>query len=51
MIAHAEQNTPAGRLVTPEDVGNVTAWLCSEEARMIVGQTIELDGGYSLVLE
>lgn len=51
MIAHAEQNTPAGCLVTPEDVGNVTAWLCSEEARMIVGQTIELDGGYSLVLE
>lgn len=51
MIAHAEQNTPAGRLVTPEDVGSVTAWLCSEEARMIVGQTIELDGGYSLVLE
>ncbi len=51
MIAHAEQHTPAGRLVTPEDVGNVTAWLCSEEARMIVGQTIELDGGYSLILE
>lgn len=51
MISHAEQNTPAGRLVTPEDVGNVTAWLCSEEARMIVGQTIELDGGYSLILE
>ena len=51
MIAHAEQNTPAGRLVTPEDVGNVTAWLCSEEARMVVGQTLELDGGYSLILE
>ena len=51
MISHAEQNTPAGRLVTPEDVGNVTGWLCSEEARMIVGQTIELDGGYSLILE
>lgn len=48
MIAHAEQHTPAGRLVTPEDVGNVAAWLCSEEARMIVGQTIEVDGGYSL---
>ncbi len=48
MIAHAEQNTPAGRLVTPEDVGNLAAWLCSEEARMIVGQTIEVDGGYSL---
>ncbi len=50
MIAHAEQHTPAGRLVTPADIGNVAAWLCSEEARMIVGQTIEVDGGYSLVL-
>lgn len=50
MIEHAEQNTPAGRLVTPEDVGNVAAWLCSEDARMIVGQTIELDGGYSLLV-
>jgi len=49
MIAHAEERTPAGRLVTPEDVGNVAAWLCSEEARMIVGQTIEVDGGYSLL--
>ena len=49
MIRHAEGRTPAGRLVTPEDVGNVAAWLCSEEARMIVGQTIEVDGGYSLL--
>ena len=49
MIRHAEERTPAGRLVTPEDVGNVAAWLCSEEARMIVGQTIEVDGGYSLL--
>ena len=40
MIAYAEQNTPAGRLVTPEDVGEVAAWLCTEAARMIVGQTI-----------
>ena len=50
MIAHAEQHTPAGRLVTPEDVGAVAAWLCTEEAKMIVGQTIEVDGGYSLGL-
>jgi enoyl-[acyl-carrier protein] reductase III len=49
MIAHAERNTPAGRLVTPEDVGEVAAWLCTDAARMIVGQTIEVDGGYSLL--
>jgi enoyl-[acyl-carrier-protein] reductase (NADH) len=28
----------------------VAAWLCSEAARMIVGQTIEVDGGYSLLM-
>jgi len=49
MIAYAEQNTPAGRLVTPEDVGEVAAWLCTDAARMIVGQTIEIDGGYGLL--
>jgi enoyl-[acyl-carrier protein] reductase III len=50
MIDHAQKHTPAGRLVTPEDVGAVVAWLCSDAAGMIVGQTIELDGGYSLTM-
>ena len=49
MVAHAQQHTPAGRLVTPEDVGNLAAWLCSDAAAMIVGQTIEIDGGYTLL--
>jgi enoyl-[acyl-carrier protein] reductase III len=49
MIEYAERHTPAGRLVTPEDVGRVACWLCSEDAAMIVGQTIEIDGGYSLL--
>ena len=50
MTDHAQKHTPAGRLVTPEDVGAVVAWLCSDAASMIVGQTIELDGGYSLTM-
>lgn len=49
MIAHAVKRTPAGRIATPEDVGALAAWLCSDEAAMIVGQTIEVDGGYSLL--
>lgn len=49
MIDFATHNTPAGRLVTPEDVGDLAAWLCSDAASMIVGQTIEIDGGYSLL--
>ncbi|MBI3959412.1 MAG: enoyl-[acyl-carrier-protein] reductase FabL [Chloroflexi bacterium] len=49
IIANAQQRTPAGRLVTPEDVGELAAWLCSDAASMIVGQTIEIDGGYTLL--
>lgn len=48
VAANLLQATPAGRLVTPEDVGNVVAWLCTDAAAMVVGQTIEIDGGYSL---
>lgn len=40
--------TPAGRMVATEDVANVVAFLCSEEAFMIRGQTIIVDGGFSL---
>ncbi len=43
--------TPAGRLVTPEDVAQVVAFLCSPEASMIRGQTILVDGGYTLPAE
>ena len=39
---------PAGRLITPEEVAEVVAFLCTPAAAMIVGQTIALDGGYTL---
>ena len=39
---------PAGRLITPEEVAEVVAFLCSPAAAMIVGQTIVVDGGYTL---
>ncbi|MBA3532404.1 MAG: enoyl-[acyl-carrier-protein] reductase FabL [Ardenticatenales bacterium] len=50
MIESARQRTPAGKVVTPEDMANVVAFLCSDEADMIRGQTIVVDGGYSLAL-
>lgn len=43
-------NTPAGRLVTPEDVAGVVAFLCSPAAEMICGQVITVDGGFTLVV-
>lgn len=42
--------TPAGRMVTPEDVASIVAFLCSEEAFMIRGQTVVVDGGTSVGL-
>lgn len=39
------QSIPLGRAGTPEEIGNVIAWLCSKEAEFIVGQCIEMDGG------
>ena len=43
------KSMPIGRHVVPQDVANLVAFLCSREAEMIVGQTIILDGGISLV--
>jgi enoyl-[acyl-carrier protein] reductase III len=40
--------TPAGRALVPDDIANVVAFLCSEEAFMIRGQTIVIDGGTSV---
>jgi enoyl-[acyl-carrier protein] reductase III len=39
---------PAGRLVRPEDIAAAVAFLCSPEAEMIRGQTLIVDGGWSL---
>lgn len=46
---HQRGWTPMGRLGTPEDVGNVAALLCSEQAGWITGQVIYADGGASLM--
>jgi enoyl-[acyl-carrier protein] reductase III len=43
------RRTPAGRMVEPEDVARAVAFLCSEDSAMIRGQTIIVDGGFSLL--
>jgi enoyl-[acyl-carrier protein] reductase III len=40
---------PVGRLVTPEDVADLVLYLCSPGADMIRGQTVVVDGGWSLL--
>ena len=41
--------TPAGRLGTNEEVADVVVFLCSDAARYIQGQTIEVNGGMLMV--
>ena len=48
MIEQAGRDTPAGRMVTPQDLASVVAFLCLPESQMIVGQTIIVDGGMML---
>ena len=47
--ASMRKSIPIGRHVTTLDVANLVAFLCSPESEMIVGQTIILDGGVSLL--
>jgi enoyl-[acyl-carrier protein] reductase III len=42
------ERTPAGRLVEPEDIAAAVSFLCSANAAMIRGQTLVVDGGFSL---
>jgi len=48
MIADGLARTPAGRLVEPRDVADAVCFLCSPEAEMVRGQTLIVDGGFSL---
>ncbi len=50
VIRRAQQITPAGRLVQPEDVAQAVAFLCSSAAEMIRGQVLVIDGGYTLIV-
>ena len=48
MIEMGKRN-PVGRIVTPEDVAACVTFLCSPDAEMIRGQTLVVDGGWSLL--
>jgi len=43
------KRTPAGRLVTPEDMADAVLFLVSDLAKMVHGQTLIVDGGCSIV--
>src|SRR6185369_1777371 len=45
---HIASLTALGRVGLPEDIGGVVAFLCTEDARWINGQRIEVSGGMNL---
>jgi enoyl-[acyl-carrier protein] reductase III len=49
MLEHSRARTPAGRMVEPEDIAGAVAFLCSPHAAMVCGQTLIVDGGFSLL--
>ncbi len=49
LLEAARRRTPAGRLLSPQDVANTVLFLCTEYASMIHGQVLVVDGGYSIL--
>lgn len=45
MFAQLSQYMPQGRMLTPGEVAASALYLCSDEARMITGAAITIDGG------
>ncbi len=39
------KNTPLGRMAEPEDIADAVAFLASDAARFVTGETIEVNGG------
>lgn len=49
LLDESARRTPAGRLTEPRDVADTALFLVSPLAEMMVGQTIVVDGGYSIM--
>ena len=48
LYSRAVSHVPLGRGQTPEDIGDLVVFLCSERARNIHAQSINVDGGYRI---
>lgn len=48
LLEEHARRAPAGPVLTPDDVANGVYLLCLPEANMITGQTLMVDGGYSI---
>jgi enoyl-[acyl-carrier protein] reductase III len=48
MLRAGRERTPAGRMVEAKDIADAILFLASPQASMIIGQTLIVDGGFSL---
>jgi enoyl-[acyl-carrier protein] reductase III len=48
LLERVRERTPSGRLLSAEELADIVCFLASSRARMIQGQVIVVDGGYSL---
>ncbi len=49
MLPHVEETAPLRRNITPKEVGNVAAFLCSDLASGVTGETTFVDAGYNIL--
>jgi len=47
-LSEVRATVPLGRHGTGEDIGNVVAWLLSDQASYVTGQTLAVNGGILL---
>ena len=49
LLDKAQAKAPMQRLVSIDDVGLATAYLATDAAKLLTGQTLYIDGGYSII--
>ncbi|MFY1854251.1 enoyl-ACP reductase FabI [Achromobacter xylosoxidans] len=49
LLDRAQAKAPTRSLVSIDDVGEATAWLATDAARRMTGQTLYIDGGYHII--
>jgi 2-keto-3-deoxy-L-fuconate dehydrogenase len=49
MFAKLSEYQPIGRMAQPEEIANLAAFLCSDEAAFVTGSAYDIDGGVTLL--
>jgi enoyl-[acyl-carrier protein] reductase I len=49
LLERARTSAPLGRAVTIDDIGEATAFLAHDRARLMTGDTLFVDGGYHII--